>query len=429
MKTIQTLCLVLILCSVITSHAQFLENLGKSAQKAAERTVNRRIENETQKKTDQALDTIFETGKGGKSQKEGKAGQSKPAVEDEVAVMEPQSRKEITVNSNFDFEPGNVVIFEDNFKRDNPGDFPAKWDTNGSGEMVTVNGEKWFNIAVDAKTFPHISQPLPNNYTIEFDLLTEHLTKDNTNVSSSLYLYLESAPKFESGSSYMHTNISFLQYGGESWTNVIKYANGREEIKNSIRKDYKDEINGKSRISISVNGPRLRMWVNEEKIVDVPRLVPDGNLYFKMEPRFLNSNKKNNRIFIRNFRIAKTGKDNRSKLLSEGILSTNAILFKTASSTISGGGEDILKEVGEVMQSVPDIKILIVGHTDSDGGTEANLKLSQDRAEAVKMALVTQYDIKFSRIQTQGKGESDPIANNALEMGRSQNRRVEFIKL
>ena len=77
----------------------------------------------------------------------------------------------------------------------------------------------------------------------------------------------------------------------------------------------------------------------------------------------------------------------------------------------------------------PTVKIKIIGHTDSDGDASANLTLSKKRAEAVKMRLVYGFGISESRLSTDGKGETAPLINNTTSEAKSQNRRVEFIKL
>ena len=71
----------------------------------------------------------------------------------------------------------------------------------------------------------------------------------------------------------------------------------------------------------------------------------------------------------------------------------------------------------------------IVGHTDSDGTEEANLKLSKARAEAVRSALINIYKIDGSRLQTDGKGEYEPVADNNTSDGKAQNRRVVFVRI
>jgi len=70
----------------------------------------------------------------------------------------------------------------------------------------------------------------------------------------------------------------------------------------------------------------------------------------------------------------------------------------------------------------------IVGHTDADGTDDSNLKLSKDRADAVKNTLVNIYNVDSGRLSTDGKGETEPVAENTDADGKAQNRRVEFIK-
>ena len=88
-----------------------------------------------------------------------------------------------------------------------------------------------------------------------------------------------------------------------------------------------------------------------------------------------------------------------------------------------------MKQVEDVLKANPGVKIKITGHTDSDGADAANLELSRKRAEAVKTALETDHGIDGASLQTDGKGESKPVADNKTKEGKAQNRRVEFIKL
>jgi len=74
----------------------------------------------------------------------------------------------------------------------------------------------------------------------------------------------------------------------------------------------------------------------------------------------------------------------------------------------------------------PEQKIVVEGHTDSNGGDASNLKLSQDRADAVRTYLI-QKGVKTDRISSVGKGEASPVASNDTAEGRANNRRVEII--
>jgi outer membrane protein OmpA-like peptidoglycan-associated protein len=75
------------------------------------------------------------------------------------------------------------------------------------------------------------------------------------------------------------------------------------------------------------------------------------------------------------------------------------------------------------------VKVNIVGHTDADGKSADNLNLSKRRAESVKANLVKNFGIDASRLETDGKGASQPVDNNITPEGKANNRRVEFIKL
>ena len=76
------------------------------------------------------------------------------------------------------------------------------------------------------------------------------------------------------------------------------------------------------------------------------------------------------------------------------------------------------------MKSKPNIKILIIGHTDNTGNPQRNQKLSEARAESLAAYLIAQ-NINKDRIKTQGKGDTMPVATNGTEEGRRWNRRTE----
>lgn len=99
------------------------------------------------------------------------------------------------------------------------------------------------------------------------------------------------------------------------------------------------------------------------------------------------------------------------------------VLFDVNSSTVKPGGYDELQRVAGVLNNYPQTTIQIAGHTDSSGSDQYNMQLSQQRANAVKNALVG-YGVAPARLMTVGYGESKPIASNATEAGRQMNRRV-----
>ncbi len=121
------------------------------------------------------------------------------------------------------------------------------------------------------------------------------------------------------------------------------------------------------------------------------------------------------------------GGEVRKKLLSEGRARVYGILFDLDSAILRPESKPVLEEVLGVLKGEAGWRVLIEGHTDSSGGDAHNLELSQRRAESVKAYLVA-GGIDAGRLRTKGFGESKPVADNATELGRAQNRRVELVR-
>lgn len=104
------------------------------------------------------------------------------------------------------------------------------------------------------------------------------------------------------------------------------------------------------------------------------------------------------------------------------------ITFNTGSSTLSPESETILKRVLVTLNVYPKMKVEIRGYTDNVGKSSSNLRLSQRRADAVRIWLLNK-GINENRIKATGYGEQNPIADNKTAEGRKKNRRIEFIKV
>ena len=181
-------------------------------------------------------------------------------------------------------------------------------------------------------------------------------------------------------------------------------------------------------MAMQVQGKRLRIWLNGEKLFDMPSAIADqfpSNQFFMetspiSDPRYA--------YYISNIKIATGLPDTRHKLIEEGKFSTTGILFDVNSATIKPESNGVLKEIADALTKFPDFKVKIIGHTDADGSDASNLTLSQKRAAAVKDALKKNFGIDDSRMVTDGKGEKEPVADNKTKEGKMQNRRVEFVK-
>jgi outer membrane protein OmpA-like peptidoglycan-associated protein len=105
----------------------------------------------------------------------------------------------------------------------------------------------------------------------------------------------------------------------------------------------------------------------------------------------------------------------------------NDVHFATGSATLAGDSQAVLDQTAQALQSNPDWKMRIVGHTDSAGSSSANEQLAQQRANTV-MTYLTTHGVNANRLSVDAKGDSQPVATNNSDTGRAENRRVELIK-
>lgn len=104
-----------------------------------------------------------------------------------------------------------------------------------------------------------------------------------------------------------------------------------------------------------------------------------------------------------------------------------SVYFETSKSVIKAVSFPLLDEAAQLLKAHPEVKRLTVeGHTDSTGNAEANMKLSEGRAQAVRAYLV-EKGVEASRLDAKGYGATKPIADNGTAKGREANRRVEFM--
>jgi outer membrane protein OmpA-like peptidoglycan-associated protein len=104
------------------------------------------------------------------------------------------------------------------------------------------------------------------------------------------------------------------------------------------------------------------------------------------------------------------------------------ILFDTDKADIKPESAQAIGEVAKLLEADPKLKIAVVGHTDASGSVDHNLKLSQNRAQAVMQALIREHGIASPRLTFFGCGPFAPVASNDAEDGKAKNRRVELVK-
>ena len=339
-------------------------------------------------------------------------------------LMHAQNENKIT--SKFDFIPGEKVIFYDDFSNENIGDFPVQWNTNSSGEIVTLSNfpGRWFQMTGGGFYIPEAKEKFTDNFTVEFDLYSTNTTNSEYLYSTNFILVSGTLSDPNEGGAVPGKAGTSMTPGYETidWTNWSESVGGYKDD-GSAPFGFKAEE--KYHVAFWVQKQRIRMYANDKKVLDLPRGLIEGYVYNIF--RFQTTDEIN--LFIANFRIAAGLPDMRNKLITEGKLVSYGIQFDVNSDKIKPESFATIKEIAQVLKDNPTVKIKIIGHTDNDGDDASNMDLSKRRAASVKAELSKTWGIDAARLETDGKGESVPVAANDNSMNKAKNRRVEFIKL
>lgn len=115
-------------------------------------------------------------------------------------------------------------------------------------------------------------------------------------------------------------------------------------------------------------------------------------------------------------------------LLASGKIALYGIFFDTGKAEVKGESKAQLDEMAKLLQGQPNLKVYIVGHTDNQGQLDANIALSQQRAQSVVAVLTAApYKVDPKRLVAKGVANLAPVASNDADSGRSKNRRVELV--
>lgn len=406
--------LIIMLIALCMSGSNAQAQLLNKLKQKAEKEVNKTIDKTTESKT------------AGNAENKGEATDEENTAS--AAVTPDGSTAGLKVFSKFDFVPGSTILYFDNFENDNTGETPAGWITSASAEVVSIEGLEgnWVKMATDlSRHFIRTKkQSWGDNFTIEFDLLIQkklYSPRINFMLSNTLGLLVTDEN--------ILTNVKrkdVIKFetivGGEpnSTTPVTRttLSNADKKLADNMKETLSYSNTQPVHVSICVQGKRFRMWWNDKKIYDLQAM--DVSLMPNQLGFFIGSEE----FYISNIRIAKDVPDTRA-LFEEGKLISN-LLFYAATAKLKPESMGSLLDVSKILKDATE-PVKIVGHTDSDGQDAANLKLSEQRAKTVKDILVSTYSIDADKLTTEGRGETQPLADNKSTEGKAQNRRVEFI--
>lgn len=420
---ILTILLLMLAFSVSADAQGFIKNLGK---KAVEK-VKQKIENKVERETDEAMDDVLD---GKKSDKKSSKQAKDADFEEANTDNDPQT------STSSDFKRGEVILFQDDITAETVGEFPSKWDLlDGNAEVKSLGGVKAIEVTNNGVITPLIKEEgayLPEEFTIEYEFYYWTGGKENIGLND-MKLTLASNTDRSRWAGYYGEGVAFCLTHGVYDTSDHKYAynngNGTDTKDTGFEYNFK---RGWNQVAISFNKRALKVYFNGKRVINLPRVLQPTWMSFQVPFEY------ENLTFIRNVVIAKGAvalydRNEQSMTVVEkaiaetGKFVTNNILFDTGKATLKQESMIEIMKVADYMKKNPTARFEVQGHTDNQGSDKINDPLSQQRAEAIVKALEG-LGVDGFNLKAVGKGSHEPVADNATEAGRAQNRRVEFIK-
>ena len=406
-----------------TSEAQF----GKRLKDAVKRTAEDKAIQKATDEESKAIDDALEGGGEAKPDAASTGGTAQPAASEAGAPTGAAASPGTTATEaappkkagegafvNFDFIPGERVLFYDDYTADNVGDFPRRLEfAEGNAEIADWEGGKWLRVSKSAKFSAVLPETLPERFTVEFDYVTNHKASNGW----PIMLNLSGAENNWENQGGSNPQVRFDTDEGGAYV-------GKIEASGPAGGDFQNKVN---RARIMADGKYTKVYINGVRVGNAPNadLGRSNKVQFWIpgyDPAGAQA------TLVGPIRVAAGGKKLYDALSEKGRVATQGIYFDTGSDGIRPESAPTLKEIGTMLKEHADLKLTIEGHTDNVGKAETNQALSEKRAAAVRQHLIDTYQIDGARLEAKGLGQTKPAGANDTAEGRQQNRRVELVK-
>jgi outer membrane protein OmpA-like peptidoglycan-associated protein len=337
-------------------------------------------------------------------------------IQDPDRVQQEHEKPGTGAWANYDFVPGERILFYDDFAADRVGDFPRRLTLlRGNWDIVEWQGRRLLRSTGPRHSALVIPLPeaLPERFTIEIEAFY--------NTTNQQAVLATSGPS--PGGNWSSLEGNYFRIAAGAGTGVV--AGSNDAVTATNRTDVL--IERLMPIRIMVDGQYAKVYVGERRVANVPNgeFIRSDRLY--IENTYAASEEQP--MLFGTIRIAAGGMDLYDVIEREGRVATQGILFATGSARIRPESTPTLNEIGTMLRDHPDLRISIEGHTDDVGDDASNQTLSVERAAAVKAYLTQTFSIAEARLQSAGFGESRPVAANDTPERRQQNRRVELVRM
>lgn len=326
------------------------------------------------------------------------------------------ARQGSMVWDNYDFVPGNRVLFYTDFSHDRVGNFAQGLKfKSGQMDVVERDGIKMLRATDRSEFLIPLGRKLPQRFTLEIDVLAPLEPPAGYDLVA-----FEGGPELDRGDASTEVNWATngtVLIGGGLNGNDVSFPEAMQAL-----------LPGQvAHIRVLMDGPYFKLYTNERRIYSIPQVPFKRDAVIRIF--FNGTGEPNQATYLTSIRVAESETDVLyDALTTKGRWATYGILFETGKSDLRPESRPVLKEIAGALKQHANLKILIEGHTDNVGTAASNLTLSKARAAAVKVALVNELGIEAGRISTDGFGDTKPAAPNTTAAGRAQNRRVEVVK-